>query len=190
MNKVFALSTLLCLVAVGVVCSYVFGIPRVADGVVEPDETAQIRYEAQALAAAGEPARTVFDEETEETYVSFVVPAGEQRMELTEEAASFKRGGGDDSEMIMFADVNFDGVLDVGVLTSIGYMGVNLFHTYYTFNNMTKQYEEVPDLGEVPYGVEIDAATRTMVARMKDGPTWVEEIITYDGTTYTRTRSK
>lgn len=41
---------------------------------------------------------------------------------------------------IVFADYNFDGYTDIGILMGIGYSGVNEYRDYYFYNPTTKKY--------------------------------------------------
>ncbi len=83
----------------------------------------------------------------------------------------------DESIMIADKDVNFDGFLDVAILTGVGYGGVNMFYDYYIFNPVTGQAERDEVLTELG-NPEFDQVAKTITTPEKNGPDY--EITTYE----------
>lgn len=78
-------------------------------------------------------------------------------------------------------DINFDGYNDLSVLSSSGYMGVNLFYTYYLFSPETKTFNETKLSICNP---RFEPEEKAMYSSCKDGPTYLTTIYKFNGKEY------
>jgi len=81
-------------------------------------------------------------------------------------------------EDITFADLNFDGYTDIGVLVGIGYGGVNTCRDYFFYVPRTKQYIRQIDMA---CNLEIySSKNRLLATAAKDGPSQESDIYKID----------
>jgi hypothetical protein len=94
----------------------------------------------------------------------------------------------EESLLITNWDINFDGYLDVGLLTSVGYGGVNRFYDFYTFNSSTYRLEKMEEfeVGMIPGSLvnpSLDVEKQIITTGGKSGPDWVRaDFFFRDGT--------
>lgn len=95
----------------------------------------------------------------------------------------------DESLLITNWDINFDGYLDLGILSDVGYGGVNLFYHFYTFDPATYALIKIndfdtfePDISNL-VNPSLDIEARIITTEMKSGPDWIrKQYIFRDGT--------
>ncbi len=81
-------------------------------------------------------------------------------------------------EDVTFADLNFDGYADIGVLMGIGYGGVNVCRDYFFYAPQTKRYTRQIDIA---CNLEIYSSKSRLLATMaKDGPSQESDIYWID----------
>ena len=78
-------------------------------------------------------------------------------------------------------DINFDGNDDLRIISSSGYMGVNLFYDYYVFNSKNNSFELFLT-GVCNPG--FNATKKIINSSCKDGPSYANYIYKYDGKEY------
>jgi hypothetical protein len=131
--------------------------------------------------------------ETEPTYT--VIKDGRiiQTITLSEEAqAGVGMLGGkefnintEDVRFINTLDVNFDGHNDLGVLTGIGYGGVNYFYDFYIYNPAMFKFDKNPILVDIG-NPELDTANKVLISSYRSGPQWYSVTYAYDGMTFVK----
>ena len=81
-------------------------------------------------------------------------------------------------EDVTFADLNFDGYTDIGVLVGIGYGGVNVCRDYFFYAPRTKRYVRQIDIA---CNLDIYSRKNRLLATMaKDGPSQESDIYWID----------
>jgi hypothetical protein len=94
----------------------------------------------------------------------------------------------EESLLITNWDINFDGYLDVGLLTSVGYGGVNRFYDFYTFNSNTYRLEKMKEFESetIPGSLvnpSLDVEKQIITTEGKSGPQWIRiQFFFRDGT--------
>lgn len=86
-------------------------------------------------------------------------------------------------------DINFDGYLDLGLLTAVGYGGVNLFYEFYYWDPITKRLVKEENLSDGESGIsnpQFETNSQRLVSTMRSGPQWYETVFEFDGDTYVR----
>lgn len=92
-----------------------------------------------------------------------------------------------DSESLVIKnrDINYDHYLDVGILNSVGYGGVNRFYRFYVYDPETGRLVLEESLGQNEDAVSnptFDIQNRYLYSNMKSGQDWVrEQFIFKDG---------
>lgn len=87
----------------------------------------------------------------------------------------------DDSLLITNWDINFDGYLDLGILSNVGYGGVNRFYHFYTFDPETYSLVQMDDFDTFESDVsnlvnpDLDIESKTITSEMKSGPDWIQK---------------
>ena len=80
-------------------------------------------------------------------------------------------------------DVNFDGQTDIGLLTGVGYGGVNYFYDYYIFNPITSKLERSNTLKDISNPI-IDTSHKTITSSFRSGPQWYTQNFVWDGSRF------
>ncbi len=96
-----------------------------------------------------------------------------------------------DSFLITNWDINFDNYLDLGILTSVGYGGTNLFYDFYVFNPDTYRLDPVDVFTSSNDGIplsnpQFDIEQRIITSSMKSGNEWPRWQFIFDGEQYVR----
>ncbi len=74
---------------------------------------------------------------------------------------------------ILLNDFNFDGFIDIGIPTGIGYGGVNYFYDFYTFDLSSKTFKLMPHPnGDEWCNPQLESKSKTIFTRCKSGPMW------------------
>ncbi len=108
---------------------------------------------------------------------------------LNSEAVAVLTVAPDVKPFITDADVNFDGYKDVGVLTGIGYAGVNSFYDFYLFNPTTNSFEKNAILTGITLS-SIDPIKKQIISTYKSGPGYETVIYQWNGSTYVKSQPK
>lgn len=111
-----------------------------------------------------------------------------QTIMLNEEGVAAKTFGEADTFKTN-QDVNFDGHNDIGVLSGVGYGGVNIFYDYYLYNSTTGMYDKSKSLESVNL-VKIDATKKELINSYKSGPGYESQTIQWNGSAYVKSEAK
>jgi hypothetical protein len=90
-----------------------------------------------------------------------------------------------DARFINDMDVNFDGHVDLGVFTGLGYGGVNYFYDFYIYNPQTYKFDKNPILVDIG-NPELNLEKKVLVSSYRSGPQWYSVTYTYDGMTFVK----
>ena len=71
----------------------------------------------------------------------------------------------DEKDLITIGDYNFDGYNDIGIVHSVGYMGVNIFADYHFYDPKNRSYKRYL---ESVSNLKIDG--KSLLSRMRSGP--------------------
>lgn len=99
-----------------------------------------------------------------------------------------------DSLLITNRDINYDHYLDLGILESVGYSGVNRFYHFYIYNPETGLLELSddfstfePDLSNL-VNPTFDIENKSIISSIKSGQEWRYVEYQFDGNKYTQSR--
>lgn len=79
---------------------------------------------------------------------------------------------------VLVDDFNFDGFIDIGIPTGIGYGGVNYFYDFFTFERSSRTFKnmDTPDPNTGGWcNPQLETKTKTIFTSCKSGPKWYGE---------------
>jgi uncharacterized protein YxeA len=88
-----------------------------------------------------------------------------------------------DAQFIFDKDINFDGYVDVALITGVGYGGVNIFYDYYLYDPKTSIFQKDPILFEIS-NPQIDTMNKKVTSSFRSGPQWYSQTFQWNGNRY------
>lgn len=82
------------------------------------------------------------------------------------------------TDEVVFADFNFDGTTDVGILEGVGYGGVNLFYRLFLYDKIAGKLVQFKTTVGNP---SLHVAKKLLISAQRSGPRWYQTVYRSDG---------